>query len=201
MGKLDNNKKKKRESLLNTSFEFFTTKGIEKTSISDIVEKAGVAKGTFYLYFKDKYDIKDRLIAHKSSQLFASAYADLQKTDINDSEGKIIFVADHILDNLRHNKPLLMLIHKDLSWGIFKKTLTSTSQKDEEIDFIEIYNKLIEKSEVKFKDPEIMLFLIVELVGSAGYSAIIQEDPCGLDELKPHLHRCIHSIIENHIEK
>ena len=26
-------------------------------TISDIVEKAGVAKGTFYLYFKDKYAI------------------------------------------------------------------------------------------------------------------------------------------------
>ena len=38
----------------------FTSKGIQKTSISDIVEDAGVAKGTFYLYFKDKYDIRNK---------------------------------------------------------------------------------------------------------------------------------------------
>lgn len=50
-------KKQKKESLLNTAFELFLTKGLAKTTISDIVEKAGVAKGTFYLYFKDKYDI------------------------------------------------------------------------------------------------------------------------------------------------
>ena len=74
MGKLDKNKRLKIDSLLNTSFELFIAKGINKTSISDIVEKAGVAKGTFYLYFKDKYDIKDRLIVHKTSQLFAHAY-------------------------------------------------------------------------------------------------------------------------------
>ena len=49
MGKAEENKLKKRESLLNTAFELFTTKGIHDTSISDIVEKAGVAKGTFYL--------------------------------------------------------------------------------------------------------------------------------------------------------
>ena len=50
----EENKKKKLENLLNTSFELFTSQGLTKTSISDIVEKAGVAKGTFYLYFKDK---------------------------------------------------------------------------------------------------------------------------------------------------
>ena len=54
MGKLDTNKKVKEDSLLNTAFSLFTTKGVSKTSISDIVNNAGVAKGTFYLYFKDK---------------------------------------------------------------------------------------------------------------------------------------------------
>ena len=58
MGKVDENKKKKKEALFNTAYELFTTKGINATAISDIVEKAGVAKGTFYLYFKDKYDIQ-----------------------------------------------------------------------------------------------------------------------------------------------
>ena len=49
MGKLDTNKKVKEDSLLNTAFSLFTTKGVSKTSISDIVNNAGVAKGTFYL--------------------------------------------------------------------------------------------------------------------------------------------------------
>ena len=48
MGKLESNKKKKEDALYNTAFELFTTKGTNKTTISDIVEKAGVAKGTFY---------------------------------------------------------------------------------------------------------------------------------------------------------
>ena len=52
MGKLDTNKKVKEDSLLNTAFSLFTTKGVSKTSISDIVNNAGVAKGTFYLYKK-----------------------------------------------------------------------------------------------------------------------------------------------------
>ena len=55
MGKAAENKQQKREALLNTAFKLFTTKGLHNTSIADIVEQAGVAKGTFYLYFKDKY--------------------------------------------------------------------------------------------------------------------------------------------------
>ena len=47
-----------------------TTKGLAKTTISDIVENAGVAKGTFYLYFKDKYDIRNKLISHKAGEHF-----------------------------------------------------------------------------------------------------------------------------------
>ena len=56
MGRLEDNKKIKKDALLDAAFTLFTTKGINKTSISDIVSAAGVAKGTFYLYFVDKYD-------------------------------------------------------------------------------------------------------------------------------------------------
>ena len=47
MGKLESNKKKKEDALYNTAFELFTTKGTNKTTISDIVEKAGVARELF----------------------------------------------------------------------------------------------------------------------------------------------------------
>ena len=47
MGKVDINKKQKRTSLLNTAYELFTTKGVNKTSIAEISQAAGIAKGTF----------------------------------------------------------------------------------------------------------------------------------------------------------
>ena len=74
MGKVDINKKQKKNALLQTAFDLFRDKGFAKTTISDIVSDAGLAKGTFYLYFKDKYDLRDKLIAHKAGQLFADAH-------------------------------------------------------------------------------------------------------------------------------
>ena len=52
---MKNDKEEKENRLLNTAFRLFTEKGIKETSIQEIVDNASVAKGTFYLYFRDKF--------------------------------------------------------------------------------------------------------------------------------------------------
>ena len=79
MGKIDNNKQMKRESLLDSAFSLFIDNGFNKTSISDIVNNAGVAKGTFYLYFKDKYQIRDILIQKEVRAYDYSQLIDVKK--------------------------------------------------------------------------------------------------------------------------
>ncbi len=194
MGKADLNKKLKMETLLNTSFELFTSKGLNKTSISDIVEKAGVAKGTFYLYFKDKYDIRNKLIAHKSSQLFMQAYDAMEKAGIVVFEDRIVFIINYVLDELSKNKGLLAFIYKDLSWAVFKRALTNPMSEGD-LNFGEVYQNMIDESGVNISDPEVMLFLIIELVGATGYSSIMYSDPVSLQDLKPHLEEVVRGII------
>ena len=92
MGKLELNKKRKKSALYNTAFELFTTKGLAKTTISDIVENAGVAKGTFYLYFKDKYDIRNKLISHKAGELFSEAHDALEASHITGFTAQLHFI-------------------------------------------------------------------------------------------------------------
>ena len=202
MGKLDSKKKQKQESLFNTAFELFTTKGLSKTSISDIVNKAGVAKGTFYLYFKDKYDIRNKLISHKSSEIFSKAVADLDKQKGKLSfEDQLIFVIDHIVGQLNVNKSLLNFISKNLSWGIFKDALT-TPMTAGDVDFKQVYESMIKNAGCKFKNPEVMLFMIIELVSSTCYSVILYNEPISFDEYKPYLHEAVRKIIElNKTEK
>ena len=50
MGKVDDNKKIKLTSMLDSAFQLFTDKGIAKTSISDIVESSGVARHLLPLF-------------------------------------------------------------------------------------------------------------------------------------------------------
>lgn len=72
MGKVDDNKRLKLNSMLESALQLFTKQGLNKTSISDIVEHSGVAKGTFYLYFKDKYDIRNKLVVYESRKILAA---------------------------------------------------------------------------------------------------------------------------------
>ncbi|MDH4140048.1 MAG: TetR/AcrR family transcriptional regulator [Coriobacteriia bacterium] len=44
----------RRAELIAAAVDCFREKGVERTSVSDIVARAGVAQGTFYLYFKSK---------------------------------------------------------------------------------------------------------------------------------------------------
>ena len=198
MGKVDANKKMKESSLLKTAFEFFTTKGFSKTSITDIVSKAGVAKGTFYLYFKDKYDIRNKLISHKSSQLFLTAINELGD-DLKGItfEDKLIRIIDNIINQLNNDQSLLTFISKNLSWGIFKNALTSPTS-DKDVDFSTVYYNMLNEAPYEFRDPEIILFMIIELMSSTCYSVILYNEPCTIAELKPYLYNSIRLIISQH---
>ena len=49
----------RRRELLEAAVSVFSEKGIASASVDDIVRAAGVAKGTFYLYFATKDDAID----------------------------------------------------------------------------------------------------------------------------------------------
>lgn len=47
----------KKENIVRAAMTAFQENGIEKTKISDIVKLAGIAQGTFYLYFPSKLSV------------------------------------------------------------------------------------------------------------------------------------------------
>lgn len=196
MGKIDENKRKKKEALFNTAYELFTTKGITSTTISDIVEKAEVAKGTFYLYFTNKYDIKNKLVVHKTQELFDAAGAALEKEQIHGLEDQMIFLIDHLINHLKDDRALLNFISKNLVMGTLRSALLTGENSDREI-----YNhflELVAADDYEYKDVDVMLFTIVELAGSAGYNSMMYEEPIPIDDYKPFLYRTVRLIIKSH---
>lgn len=196
MGKIDENKRKKKEALFNTAYELFTTKGITSTTISDIVEKAEVAKGTFYLYFTNKYDIKNKLVVHKTQELFDAAGAALEKEQIHGLEDQMIFLIDHLINHLKDDRALLNFISKNLVMGVLRSALLTGENSDREI-----YNhflELVAADDYEYKDVDVMLFTIVELAGSAGYNSMMYEEPIPIDDYKPFLYRTVRLIIKSH---
>ena len=133
MGKVDENKHQKMDALFQSAYDLFLNQGIEKTSISDIAKKAGVAKGTFYLYFADKYEIRDRLIARTASRLFQRAHKALETADIPEFEDKIIFIVDYVLNAMQKNKLILRI-----SAGAFSDRLSPIIHRMMRVKFLHI---------------------------------------------------------------
>ena len=192
---LEEKKKQKREALLMAAFSLFTSKGINETSISDIASKANMAKGTFYLYFKDKYDIRDKLITEQARQLFDNATIELMEEELPTLEKKVLFIADRVIDKLQENKILMRFISKNLSWGVFHDMLVTGGDEMEGLSFYDAYYKLLEESGRKFRNPDLMLFMIVELINSTCHNVILYEEPVTMDELKPELNALICDIL------
>ncbi|MBO4396286.1 MAG: TetR/AcrR family transcriptional regulator [Eubacterium sp.] len=203
MSKLDEKKKKKREALFTAAFHLFNTKGIRQTSISDIAQEASVAKGTFYLYFKDKFDLRDKLIAEKASQILMQA-ADETRLDINRMDNKsledeIIELVDVILDRMEREPQLLRFITKNLSWGAFRHISIEDGER-ESMPFYDGYHRMIANSGRKIKNPDLMLFMIVELVSGCCYQVILHGQPVSLADLKGPLYQAIRGIIRDQEE-
>lgn len=187
---LDQKKKRKRELLLSAAFELFVEKGASSTAIDDIVRKAGVAKGTFYLYFRDRNEILNHLIAEKSAIVLREADEAARKRGPSSANEEILLVVDEVVERFRRDPKLLALIYKNLSWGLFAKALGVGGSGRGEVELVERLS-----GGRPAKDFAKVVSMVLELVSSVSYSAIILEEPAGIEEMKPLLIESVRRLI------
>lgn len=63
----------RKNEILDTAGILFTEKGYDNTSVTDIMNAVGIAKGTLYHHFKSKEDIMDALIKRQTADILVSA--------------------------------------------------------------------------------------------------------------------------------
>lgn len=69
-------KQETRQSLMEAAYQLFTQDGYDATTVSDITEAAGVAKGTFFNYFSTKEAILPAIAAHRTERLAGALTAE-----------------------------------------------------------------------------------------------------------------------------
>ena len=194
--KIEKNKEEKRERLLASATALFAEKNFNNTSISDIVNKAKVAKGTFYLYFKDKYDIRNQIVQEISTDLFDEAMKELKKhPEIPHFDDSMIFIINHVIDALVANPTYLTLMNKDLSLGVYSQELTKILEETDHLSLYELFKEGVEREHLNIKSIDITFFTIVELVGSTCFSCIVNKVPCPIEDYKPFLFNLIRTLL------
>ena len=63
----------RRNEILDAAEELFVTRGYDKTSTGDILDKVGIARGTLYYHFKSKEEILNAMIERINASLIARA--------------------------------------------------------------------------------------------------------------------------------
>lgn len=193
-GKLVNKKKAKLDNLYNAAYDLLTSNGVRNAIVDDIVKKAGVAKGTFYLYFKDKDDLVDKVIIRKTSSLLNEALAELAATgkfEPRDFQQSVIFITNYLMNFFTVDKQFLELIHGNLSLPLFQRLVSCEELAYVRDTFIQNYIHAGGTAESAHHK----LFIIINLVCSVCYNVIALEFPCKFEDIKQDLYDSINKIL------
>lgn len=185
MDKILQKKNEKYQKLISAAFDLFENNGISAVSIDDIVKKAGVAKGTFYLYFKDKFDLISKLILKKAAEYMnlTSEIPDIKNDEEFDRYIKKYI--DLLVDFLEKNKTLTLLIDKNVHICV------NAVIENREGSVKEMYDKILvyfEKMGFSAQEISIKMYLCIDLIVSSCCNAILRGKPYSLNEVKPHLY-------------
>ena len=131
--------------------------------------------------------------------MFSDALKSLRKNYISDFSDSIIYIINYVIDELTKNPLLLKFISKNLSWGVFSKTVINLYDKgtDQQDSVYDLFIKGIEENNIKLSNPEVTLFMIIELVGSTCFNSILYKEPLPIEEYKPYLYKTIRNLIKD----
>lgn len=121
---------KRRKEILDVAEELFVTKGYDKTSTNDILDRIGIARGTLYYHFKSKEDILNAMIERINSSLIARAQTIASDTSIPVIDRFVMTIAglkvdseigQEIIDQV--HKPQNALMHQKMQKNLLEGIL------------------------------------------------------------------------------
>lgn len=114
----------RKHEIIRASAALFSEKGYDKCSVNDILNAVGIAKGTFYYYFKSKEDVLDAAVGQISEQIWEQIQKVADQKELSPVD-RII----HVLLAARVTNPtgevLIREMHKTNNALLHQKTLVS----------------------------------------------------------------------------
>ncbi len=73
----------RKKEIMDSAINLFLKKSYENTSINAIIETVGIAKGTFYYYFKSKVELLDEIVKVRSDEIIDQLRPILEDNELN----------------------------------------------------------------------------------------------------------------------
>jgi len=106
-------RKNRRRAILEAARPVFVEKGYHQTHISDIIEAASIARGTFYLYFDSKTAIFAELLDLSMDELRSSIDGVDQGEDAPPMEAQLMGTVSRLLSTVVSNRILTTFLVRE----------------------------------------------------------------------------------------
>ncbi|HBL40445.1 MAG TPA: hypothetical protein DDY98_02295 [Ruminococcaceae bacterium] len=195
MASVSQKKIDKKLRLLKSAYTLFESKGVNMTAVDDVVKAAGVAKGTFYLYFKDKHDLIDQMMIAESRTVLHGILGELRencKKETFSPADRLSFVFNRFLDYFVNHQKMIPLLTKN-----FSACYRANCESDDEETREDMKQLLMPFLDVGMSEAEanIHLFLLSDMLGGVCCNAISGDFPYDLNAIRP----CLDSVIRKSI--
>lgn len=203
MARTVKNYHERKDEFLDTAQELFFTKGYKQTSIESIIKKIGVAKGTFYYYFKSKEDLLDKLTYKMSKKILEEVKKIVEKDDLNaiDKLNQAYAVARSVkLENIELLKVLLKAFYNDRNL-FFRHKMFMSSMEILAPEFSKIIRQGVNEKVFNTPFPDEAARLIFEIANT--FSGKIPQLIMDLDKNPENLNKVEkeYRVYENAIER
>ncbi len=175
-------REERRAALLVVARRIFSTKGYHATSIDDLIEGAGVARGTFYLYFESKRAIFDELL----EGLFTTIAGRVKRIDIATGAPPPAEQMDVTVDNvftvLVENREIARILLRE-AIGIdddFDRKLSDFYGRIETL-IVSAVQTGMQLGLVRQCDPEIVARCVLGLIKEVAHYAFVDRDTDQVD--------------------
>ncbi|MBQ6512070.1 TetR/AcrR family transcriptional regulator [Methanobrevibacter sp.] len=128
---------KRKKELLNIAYDMFLTQGYENTSVDEIIEKAQIAKGTYYYYFQSKEQMLEEVIdmmidseAEMAEQIISTdipvpqkivgIIASMKPTEVEQPVKNALFQPENVLMHYKVRQKLINVLTPLLSEVIYE---------------------------------------------------------------------------------
>lgn len=153
-----------KEKIIEVALKVFGKKGFFKTTVDDIAKAAGLAKGTLYLYFKDK----ESLYIATIDQHFKNVLNFLSKieTKKGSSTKKLTDIASNLVLYMKNTHPMFTIESTNLPEKILKNIKPIILPKLMQMTKIisRIIKGGIEKGEFKDVDPDVAAYYFLNTI-------------------------------------
>ena len=183
----------KKEKIMEAALKVFKKKGPDKASVREIMAESGFGLGTFYLYYTDKNDLKEKIVLDKAMDIIIKAE---NNCEVEDPIERYISFVDYIIDYLIANPFELDLLSNNITRALYTKIEHDErlTEADSTLQFIlNKYENLFSKSYSQSQQLYI-LAMTFDIMMSTCKSALMEDSTLSIDEMKPVLFAVIRKI-------